>query len=167
MSIDPQEWFRQQRRESIKNRRREYHRAVKGIEGVDSDHEEWQSYLGNLIGTVDAWFWSISGPLERAVEDGAQPYHHYWYEEQFGDVKGIKRFMDRLHEVSRDELPPPKVLMDVGEALGEISVIGLDLPEQPPVVDPWSPEEREPLDTAELAEELGLPEDTITPDEDE
>lgn len=159
------DYVRERRRGWQKERREKYWGARKAVEQADVGDENWQTFHWHYFHVLQSWLvMHTTVPISKAAEEGKSPYVNLWNEREFGKYEGLREVKDAfLGGRNPENLPAVELLHDVGEILEAIWVNQLDLPEQPPVVDPWHPDKVDPVDTAELAEELDVPKDVLEP----
>jgi len=140
---DIDSWVQQRRRESIKDKRLEYYRMKVTFEETDRDSDEWDRYHAIYQNRVSAWVWGIHAALKQWADAGKEPYREIWQDRQYEEYTGLAEvFETPLRGSPKENLLEPETLHQLGNDLEKISVLALDLPEQPPVVDePWSPDE--------------------------
>lgn len=139
----------------MKDHRRRFHRAKDALYQNEGEGLE-QQYHAHYFTVVRSWLFDLHAVLKSAAERGVEPIEELWYDSEFGDHSGLQEVGERFMRVTPDDLPPSGVIEEVGKAVEQTCVTQLDLPEQPPVVEPWSPSERR--DPEELFDELGFTE---------
>lgn len=134
----------------IQRYRTEWHEAKAAVENPAETSADAHHAHVNLHARTEQWVMRLL-PLDT-VED---VYQHTWHETELGPFDGLKDAYE--NGLQNDtwgyddiDLLDVEVLLEIGEAVEEITVDVMDLPEQPPVdPDPWDPE-----DTPDVSERL-------------
>jgi len=149
------EEFRRERREQIKDRRKEFWRADAAVEKTAEGEDDWEEVHAHYQGVARTWLLSVASVIQSAADSGTEPYQTVWSERAFGSYTGLAEVQEAFIPMDLDDLLPPEVLNEVGLALDEVCVRGLNLPEEPPVVEePWGPDELPDADDFDLPEEV-------------
>lgn len=115
--------------------RREWHRAKAAVERTDATNvTPEQAHMQYQLRT-NAWVQRLL-PLDT-VENA---YGEIWHQRQIGPYTGLADAYDDLSlpfNFDQADLLDTGLLTEIGTAAEEITVDAMDLPEQPPEVDPW------------------------------